>query len=133
MLPVRSIEHQVAASRPLPLHPLLVRSQERQVTVSRTLGGSLKEPPLHLLPVRSPECQVTVSTPHLGCSPALPPLATQPPPPVSRTVQNGFPRTHFCNIRFDSKSSRAESDNHIELGKELQPAGLTPGQEFGGG
>src|SRR6266436_1478833 len=31
------------------------------------------------LPVRSPERQVTVSTPHLGCSPALPPLATQPP------------------------------------------------------
>src|SRR6266446_5030398 len=97
MLPVRSIECQVAASRLLPLHPLPVRSQECQVTVSRTLGGSLKEPPLHLLPVHSPECQVTVSTPHLGCSPTLPLLATQPPPPVSRTVQVGFPGTHSCN------------------------------------
>jgi hypothetical protein len=107
LLPVCSQEHQVTASLMLggslkepPLHSLLVCSQEHQVTARRALGGSLKEPPLHPLPVRSPECQVTISKP-TGCSPrhpsALPPMATQPPPPMSRTAQVGFPGTHSWN------------------------------------
>ena len=35
-------------------------------------------------------------------------------------------------IRFHAKSSRMEMDDHIELGEELQPAGLPAGQEFSG-
>jgi len=35
-------------------------------------------------------------------------------------------------IRFHAKSSRTETDDHIELGEELRPAGLLAGQEFSG-
>ena len=35
-------------------------------------------------------------------------------------------------IRFHAKLSRMETDDHIELGKELRPAGLPAGQEFSG-
>ncbi|KAF8341202.1 uncharacterized protein EI90DRAFT_3116346 [Cantharellus anzutake] len=103
MLPVRSIERQVTASQLLPACPLPARSQECQVPVSRQPGGSLKEPVSYSLPVRSQECQVTVGQPtgytarHSSHS-ALPPMATQPPPLVSRTAQVGFPGTRSCNI-----------------------------------
>ncbi|KAF8319239.1 uncharacterized protein EI90DRAFT_3132662 [Cantharellus anzutake] len=102
-LPVRSIERQVTVSQTLPAHPLPARSQERQVPVSRQPGGSLKEPTSYSLPVCSQERQVTVGR-HTGCTSvhssysALPPMATQPPPLVSRTAQVGFPGTHSCNI-----------------------------------
>ena len=36
-------------------------------------------------------------------------------------------------IGFTSKSSQTETDDHVELTKELRPMGLSPGQEFGGG
>ncbi|KAF8321472.1 uncharacterized protein EI90DRAFT_3131552 [Cantharellus anzutake] len=102
-LPVCSIERQVTASQTLPAYPLPARSQERQVPVSRQPGGSLKEPTPYSLPVRSQERQVTVGQHTGGTSvhssySALPPMATQPPPLVSRTAQVGFPRTHSCNI-----------------------------------
>ncbi|KAF8331407.1 uncharacterized protein EI90DRAFT_3123550 [Cantharellus anzutake] len=102
-LPVRSIEHQVTASHTLPAHPLPARSQERQVPISRQPGGSLKEPTSYSLPVRSQEHQVTVGR-HTGYTArhsshsVLPPMATQPPPLVSRTAQVGFPGTRPCNI-----------------------------------
>ena len=35
-------------------------------------------------------------------------------------------------IRLSSKVSRVEMNNEVELGEELQPAGLPPSQEFGG-
>ena len=34
-------------------------------------------------------------------------------------------------IRLHTKLSRAETNNHIELGEEFRPAGLLPGQELG--
>ena len=35
-------------------------------------------------------------------------------------------------IRLSSEVSRVEANNKVELGEELQPAGLLPSQEFGG-
>ena len=34
-------------------------------------------------------------------------------------------------IRLSSEASRAEANDEVELGEELQPAGLLPSQEFG--
>ena len=34
-------------------------------------------------------------------------------------------------IRLSSKASGAEANDRVELGEELQPAGLPPSQEFG--
>ena len=34
-------------------------------------------------------------------------------------------------IRFRTKLSGVEMNDHVELGEELQPAGLSPGQELG--
>ena len=34
-------------------------------------------------------------------------------------------------IRLRIKLSRAETNDNVELGEELQPAGLLPGQELG--
>ena len=34
-------------------------------------------------------------------------------------------------IRFCTKLSGAETNNHVELGEELRPVGLPPGQELG--
>ena len=42
------------------------------------------------------------------------------------------PASSQC-IGFASKSSQTETDDHVELTKELRPMGLPPGQEFGGG
>ena len=36
-------------------------------------------------------------------------------------------------IGFTSKSLWTETDDHVELAKELRPTGLSLGQEFGGG
>src|SRR6266446_2269199 len=119
LLPVRSQERQVTASWTLggslkepPLHSLLVRSLECQVTVSQPTGYSLGE--LHQpstaersSSAKSPLCSHGLFPEHQSlldelCSPmgypiALPTMAMQPPPPVSRTAQVGFPGTHSCN------------------------------------
>ena len=34
-------------------------------------------------------------------------------------------------IRLSSEASRAEANDEVELGEELQPADLPPSQEFG--
>ncbi|KAF8343924.1 uncharacterized protein EI90DRAFT_3114574 [Cantharellus anzutake] len=59
-------------------------------------GGSLKEPPLYPLPY-APQSAKLPLAPGLRSSPALLPTAMQPPPPMSRMAQVGFPGTHSCN------------------------------------
>ena len=43
-----------------------------------------------------------------------------------------IPASSQC-IRFGTKSSRMEVDDHVELGEKLTPMGLSPHQEFHGG
>ena len=43
-----------------------------------------------------------------------------------------IPASSQC-IGFSSESSWTEADDQVELAEELQPMGLLPSQEFGGG